>query len=199
MLPSFYLPLLSSHGSAYKSLALRFKNMVGFIAIARDRDTGYVYRDPTSGKPRYHYRPSDYDRGHLALGVEVLAKMAYVTGATEIHGTSTGMRPFVRSSSPPSENLGVMDPAFQTWLSELRIVGNKPPTGTYTSAHQMGTCRMSVREKEGVVDAKGRVWGTRGLWVADASVLPSACGVNPMVTVLAVSDWISRGIVAEGR
>ena len=56
---------------------------------------------------------------------------------------------------------------------------------------------MSAVEKEGVVDPTGRVWGTEGLYVADASVFPSASGVNPMVTNMAISDWISRG-VADG-
>jgi choline dehydrogenase-like flavoprotein len=37
------------------------------------------------------------------------------------------------------------------------------------------------------------------LYVADASVFPSASGVNPMITVMAISDWISRGIVDELR
>jgi choline dehydrogenase-like flavoprotein len=58
----------------------------------------------------------------------------------------------------------------------------------------MGTCRMSAREKDGVVDPHGRVWGTEGLYVADASVFPSASGVNPMVTNMAISDYISRGV-----
>lgn len=141
------------------------------------------------------------------MGVEAMAKMAYVTGAVEIHGTAAGMRPFVRDVAEvsPAEgkdadaDAGITDPAFQEWLEELRAVGNKPPVGTFTSAHQMGTNRMSVSEKDGVVDGKGRVWGTKGLWVADASVFPSASGVNPMVTVLAIADWISREIVAEGK
>lgn len=63
----------------------------------------------------------------------------------------------------------------------------------------MGSNRMSVRPQDGVVDPKGRVWGTENLYVADASVFPSASGVNPMVTNMAVSDWISRGVVRELR
>jgi choline dehydrogenase-like flavoprotein len=35
------------------------------------------------------------------------------------------------------------------------------------------------------------------LYVSDASVFPSASGVNPMVTNMGISDWISRGIVKE--
>jgi choline dehydrogenase-like flavoprotein len=52
---------------------------------------------------------------------------------------------------------------------------------------------MSAKAKDGVVDPKGRVWGTEGLYVADASVFPSASGVNPMVTTMAIADWIAQG------
>ena len=44
----------------------------------------------------------------------------------------------------------------------------------------------------GVVDMRGKVWDTEGLYVSDASVFPSASGVNPMITNMAISDWISR-------
>ena len=60
----------------------------------------------------------------------------------------------------------------------------------------MGTCRMSATAAKGVVDPDGKVWGTEGLFVSDASVFPSASGVNPMVTNMAISDYISRGIGA---
>ena len=56
---------------------------------------------------------------------------------------------------------------------------------------------MSASPKRGVVDPEGRVWGTENLYVADASVFPSASGVNPMVTNMAIADMISRRI-AEG-
>lgn len=54
-------------------------------------------------------------------------------------------------------------------------------------------------EPPGVVDPKGKVWRVEGLYVADASVFPSASGVNPMVTNMAVCDMISRGVVRELR
>lgn len=51
------------------------------------------------------------------------------------------------------------------------------------SAHQMGSCQMSAKATQGVVDPRGRVWGTEGLWIADASIFPTASAVNPMITV----------------
>jgi len=61
----------------------------------------------------------------------------------------------------------------------------------------MGSNRMSARAKDGVVDPTGRVWGAENLYVSDASVFPSASGVNPMITNMAISDWISRGVSKE--
>lgn len=64
----------------------------------------------------------------------------------------------------------------------------------------MGSCRLRAkREHRGIVDTMGRVWEVQRLWVADASVLPSATGVNPMVSTMAIGEWIGRGIVEEWK
>lgn len=86
----------------------------------------------------------------------------------------------------------INDPPLQTFLSTIRRIGLPHGDATFGSAHQMGTCRMSssehgraskasgvvAREPPGVVDPKGKVWGVEGLYVADASVFPSASGVQ---------------------
>jgi choline dehydrogenase-like flavoprotein len=191
-------------GLDYKTQVLKLRHTNGFISICRDRDTGRVYPDPVSKQPRFQYTPSAFDRAHIMEGLIALAKICYVTGATEIHATIQGLKPFIRDSDEVSateeqEDPGITDPRFQAWLEELRRVGNKPPTGTFACAHQMGSNRMSVRPQDGVVDPKGKVWGTEDLYVSDASIFPSASGVNPMVTNMAISDWISRGISKELR
>jgi choline dehydrogenase-like flavoprotein len=62
--------------------------------------------------------------------------------------------------------------------------------GAMGSAHQMGSCQMGTRPSKSAVDPRGRVWGTQGLYVADASVFPTASGVNPMVRLLSVSRYL---------
>ncbi|KAI9050127.1 hypothetical protein LZ554_006268 [Drepanopeziza brunnea f. sp. 'monogermtubi'] len=208
MLPSLNLVLLPwTSGAAYKSLALKFRRMNGYISIARDRDPGLVYRDPTSGQPRIKYTPSAFDRANIMEGVIAMCKIAYVQGATEIHLMHSSVAPFIKPTTtttptdaetakahhPPS----VTDVPFASWLAEVHRLGNRPPAAAFASAHQMGSNRMSASPAAGVVDPKGRVWGTEGLYVADASVFPSASGVNPMVTNMAICDYISRGICEE--
>lgn len=189
--PSFCLPWTDwSSGIDFKLRVASYRHLNTLIAICRDRDPGYIYRDPATGRPRLVYTPSDFDRANNLRGIVELAKILYAQGAREIHPSLPGFQPFVRPDSPSPE-------AFDRWLARLEAHGNRPPATPFASAHQMGTCRMSVRPEDGVVDPRGRVWGTEGLYVADASVFPSASGVNPMVTVMAIADWIAQGICED--
>ncbi|KAK5446563.1 hypothetical protein LTS15_009495 [Exophiala xenobiotica] len=90
--------------------------------------------------------------------------------------------------------------SFTSWLSAVRTMGlTAPDPCTLGSAHQMGTCRMSSSPHSGVVDSQGKVWGIEGLYVADASVFPSASGVNPMITNMGIAEWISKGISRDWK
>lgn len=202
MVPAMFLATMPwFDGVNFKRLTANLRNMAGFITLTKERDAGRVYPDPISGQPRIDYTISSFDRKHILEGLIATAKIAYVCGAKEFYTSYRDMRPFIRSESPADTNTpdqGINDPALQTWIKEFR---KKSPLnaeyGTAASAHQMGTCRMSSSPKKGVVDQDGRVWGTQGLYVADASVFPSASGVNPMVTNMAITDWTSRKLAEE--
>ncbi|EAQ83481.1 hypothetical protein CHGG_09885 [Chaetomium globosum CBS 148.51] len=193
----FCLPFLPwASGLEYKLLSAKYRHLNTFIAICRDRDTGSIYRDPTTGRPRITYTPSDFDRAHNMRGVLELCRILYGHSAREIHPSIADFAPFIRKEGADAE---AEKKEFEAWLAKLKAHGNKPPVSPFASAHQMGTCRMSAKPKEGVVDSRGRVWGTQGLYVADASVFPSASGVNPMVTTMAIADWIGKGVCEDLR
>jgi choline dehydrogenase-like flavoprotein len=52
-------------------------------------------------------------------------------------------------------------------------------------AHVCGTCKMSTNPETGVVDPKGKVFGTDNLYIADSSIFASSSGVNPSLTIAA--------------
>ncbi|MEC7716242.1 MAG: GMC family oxidoreductase, partial [Planctomycetota bacterium] len=60
------------------------------------------------------------------------------------------------------------------------------------SAHQMSTCRMSTNHRRGVADPSGKVFETQSIYVADSSLLPSAPGVNPMITVMGMARHVGK-------
>ena len=65
------------------------------------------------------------------------------------------------------------------------------------TVHPLGGCALAHDATQGVVSAggdRGQVFGYKGLYVADGSVLPGALGANPAATISAVSEWIAEGI-----
>lgn len=70
------------------------------------------------------------------------------------------------------------------------IMGHQPAT-----AHPLGGCGMGRDAADGVVDHKCRVFSRngsgdvhRGLYVIDGSIVPRSLGVNPLLTITALSE-----------
>jgi choline dehydrogenase-like flavoprotein len=55
----------------------------------------------------------------------------------------------------------------------------------------MGTARMGGSADSSVVDASGEVWDLPGCYVADASLFPTAIGVNPQITIMALATRVA--------
>lgn len=79
------------------------------------------------------------------------------------------------------------DEAIEDWIRE----------NLNTTWHSVGTCAMRAREKGGVVDGSLNVYGTKGLKVADLSMVPENVGANTNNTALAVGEKAAEIIGAE--
>ena len=64
------------------------------------------------------------------------------------------------------------------------------------TVHPLGGCPMALDAEHGVVDPHGRVFGSDGLYVADGSILPGPVGVNPSMTIAALSERIAARMAA---
>ncbi|KAI1868243.1 hypothetical protein JX265_007066 [Neoarthrinium moseri] len=180
----------------YKTDAIKYSHINSFCAIARDRDTGSVSSDP-DGRPIIKYTPSRFDRIHIVSGLVAIAKICYVQGATELFPCVMNVPSF--KCRKAREKRTLEDQEFVQWLARLEREDLNPAKDTFTCAHQMGSCRMSTSPTDGVVDDCGKVWGTTNVYVADASVFPTASGVNPMITTMAIADRIAGSLVAFWR
>jgi long-chain-alcohol oxidase len=49
------------------------------------------------------------------------------------------------------------------------------------------------------VDKRGESWEVEGLYVADSSIVPTAIGVNPMVTIQSIAYCVAQSILQELR
>jgi cholesterol oxidase len=78
------------------------------------------------------------------------------------------------------------------------------PGKNYT-AHPLGGCRMGASAASGVVNHRGQVFDPSagdhtvhaGLYVADASIMPTALGNNPLLTITALAERIADLMVND--
>lgn len=80
-----------------------------------------------------------------------------------------------------------------------RLANDWPPTFISVAAHHMGTTRMHVDPKQGVVDANCRVHGVGNLFIAGSSVFPTTGKANPTLTIVALALRLSdhlQGVLA---
>ncbi len=72
------------------------------------------------------------------------------------------------------------------------------PSRKNITVHALGGCRLADSPAEGVTSAKpeemGQVFGYKGLYVADGSIVPTALGANPIATISALSERVAEGM-----
>ncbi|KAI5480800.1 long chain fatty alcohol oxidase [Pseudohyphozyma bogoriensis] len=174
---------------AHKEAMLNFNHAFTLIAISRDRGSGSVIVDET-GISRVDYVLDPFDGLSMLGGVIAGAEVHLVAGARRISTAQAGVEDYI----PEEGHQFLNDPKWEKWIAKVRQVGIHPTKAGIGSAHQMGSCQMGTSPVTSAVDPRGRVWGTQGLYVADASVFPTASAVNPMITTMAVSHSIAQFI-----
>ncbi|MFZ9518842.1 MAG: GMC oxidoreductase [Silvanigrellaceae bacterium] len=57
-----------------------------------------------------------------------------------------------------------------------------------TTAHILGGCPIGETIEDGVIDSQHRLFGYKGVWVCDGSAVPANLGVNPSLTITAMTE-----------
>jgi len=168
--------------ASYDSLVRRLpvSSLVG--VLTRDRDHGRVAVS-RRGATTVRYGPGRYDQRHIRQGTIAAAQVLAAAGAREVFPTQTRYVPWL----PGSQKL-------DDWVERIDQVGYGSNRTLYVSFHQMGSCRMGSDPRTSVVNASGECHAVRNLYVADASLFPSASGVNPMVTIAALAYHVAQSL-----
>jgi cholesterol oxidase len=76
------------------------------------------------------------------------------------------------------------------------------PFHTLLTPHPLGGCPMGESPATAVVNHLGQVFNADGtvhdgLYIADGSILPTAIGVNPFLTISALTERIAEGVITK--
>lgn len=178
-------------GREHKRLMTRASYEAIFIALARDTGEGRVTLDK-QGDPVLQYWPHKTDRSRLLRGMQEMARIALAAGATGVGTLHSPRLALENEDGTAPTQAQVRD--FHQEIERRGIGRNRVPL---FSAHQMGTCRLGSDARTAVADPTGEVFGVRGLYVADGSGFPTASGVNPMLSIMALSYHVAQHIKAS--
>jgi choline dehydrogenase-like flavoprotein len=160
---------------AFASPMDQLRHVASCGCMISDDSTGEVKPGGDEGRSSIRYTFNEVDKRKLVRGLRDIARIYFAAGAEEVHpgihnaGTAKNMKELERlcNDSVPAEKFSIY------------------------ASHPMGTCRMSAKRSEGVVSPSGESWDVKNLYIADASVFPTALGVNPQVTVMTVAAQIA--------
>jgi cholesterol oxidase len=71
----------------------------------------------------------------------------------------------------------------------LEVLGD-----TSSTAHILGGATMGRTPEDGVCDELGRVFGYQNMYVCDGSLVPANLGVNPSLTITALSEYVMHHV-----
>ncbi len=139
------------------------------------------------GKPVIQYKLMPKTIEAMVRGTRAAAEIFFAAGASAVHAPSA--RPTLIERT---ENADLN--------TRIRTELFKPGTISVSAAHLMGGCRMGVSKADSVTTPLGQVHGHDWLYVADASLFPTALEINPYLTIMALADRVAEAVAdREGQ
>jgi choline dehydrogenase-like flavoprotein len=166
--PSYVAMSLPLSGSRHAEVMASYRHLAQLGLMVSDESRGRV--QAIAGRPVVHYSLSREDLARFRMGLARLDELLRAAGAREVFlPLGPGARP--ETARP----------------RDLKLIG----------FHPLGTARADARPRHGVVDGSLQLHGVEGVYVADGSVVPSALGVNPQLTIMALATRLAFSLLGR--
>jgi choline dehydrogenase-like flavoprotein len=185
--PAITAVALPGLGTVHRDVMLRFRKLGSLVALVRDGADLDLSNGEVStardGRTRIRYRLGPRDSRHLIEAIIAGARLQLAAGAHEVrtlHANPVVVRGERDLGAIASRSVGPNDVAL-------------------FSAHVNGTCRLGRDRATSGTDPHGERHGAPGVFIADGSLLPTAPGVNPQETIMALATIVAERIAARRR
>ena len=156
-----------------------YKRMAKVGVMLRDSSGGEIKKHHGVMTP-LHYKLTGVDKAKLRHGIKTAANIFLEAGAVEVF-TNHEKELLFREKKD---------------LKKADSCSMEPGDILLASSHPQGGCKMG-KPGNGVVDFNGHSYDVNNLFVCDASLFPTALGVNPKLTIAALATKIGEHIAAE--
>jgi choline dehydrogenase-like flavoprotein len=159
-------------GERHRDLMLQYLHISQFGIMVSDTSRGHVRE--RAGRVEIHYDLNAEDTATFKRGIGLLCELYFAAGARVVYA--------------PVDRVAELRDGDLRPLHDLDM---RPSNLTLLAFHPMGTARADARPGSGVVDENLAVRGVEGVYVADASVVPSSLGVNPQITIMTLATRLA--------
>ncbi len=167
-------------GRGHKEYMAALARSANTIVLVRDWTEGRVTID-ARGEPVFDYRLDPRDRRNLTRGLQEAARIHRAAGALRIATLHMEDVSVGDGTSP------IRDGEFDAFLGRLGRASVGENRLALFTAHPMGSARAGRDPKTSAAKPTGECHEVRNLWIGDGSILPTAPGVNPMITIMSVA------------
>ena len=175
-------------GRVHRERMKDFPHTGASITLVKEIDSAGRVTVNDNGRASISYEPGPKDLEYLKEGVAAAARIHFAAGAKEV--MTLHARPTLITYEGEIER-------------KIRSASWEKNEIALFSAHPLGTCRMGIDPRRSVVDPHCQTHDVRGLFVIDGSVTPTALGVNPQITLLAIAEksaeWVAENFPRLAR
>ncbi|MDB4997493.1 MAG: hypothetical protein JWM74_4925 [Myxococcaceae bacterium] len=167
-------------GPRFTEMMDGFQNLALFGFMIEDTSRGQVRVGP-GGSPLITYNMNEADTQKMGRATALLCEIFQAAGARRI----APMIPGIEEIESPAD------------IDRLRTRHFRPGDFEVTAYHPLGTCRIGTDPKTSVLSPTHEAHELERLFVVDGSAVPTALGVNPQMTIMAMALRAAEAIDAD--
>jgi len=141
--------------------------------------------------------------GDWASRTQILLFMQHLDSTLRFRMSRRRLKTSVDRGSAPTpflpEAKDLADKIGKIVNGRAHVLALEPLLGIPSTAHILGGAVMGKDSSEGVVDSQNRVFGYRGMYVCDGSVISANPGVNPALSIVAITERAMSNIKSKEK
>ena len=174
--PGIFAMSLAEDWSNRKNFMKEYDHFGIYYAMVRGTGKGKIRLSPIFNDPIVSYQLSDENWKNLSKGTEYLTEAMFASGATKVI-------PSIQSHQGWNK--------LEKMRDEFQLNGLPKRKSYLSSVHLFGSCPIGENKKLNkeicVANSYGKLNNCENIYLADASIIPEALGVNPQATVMGLS------------
>ena len=168
-------------GEQNKELCQKYRYRSDFLVLLKDRGTGSVTIDDDGEAVHWYPFDDELDRQNFRHALVTCIRMHEAAAAGQT------IAPWQRGED------------LEAYIEKVNQIPIGPGGTPVFCAHQMSSARLGSDPQTSVADTLGELHDTSGVWIGDASGMPTCSGANPMLTVMALAHRTATNILTKTK